>query len=53
MFVLLDTVTTFHLQSKIFPMTFDNASNNTVVVDNLKVTYKPICNGDRCVATRY
>ena len=55
LFDILDNVIiTFNLQDKIFSMAFDNASNNNVAVEKLKLKYKPICNSDffhsRCTA---
>ena len=47
-------IKSYKLQGKVFSISFDNASNNTVAVGQLKLKYKPICDGvffhSRCVA---
>ena len=46
LFKILDCVIkTYKLEGKIFSIAFDNASNNTVTVEQLKLKYKPICDG--------
>ncbi|KAJ0466476.1 putative transcription factor/ chromatin remodeling BED-type(Zn) family [Helianthus annuus] len=52
--ILDEVITTYKLKDKVFSISFDNVSDNTEVVEQLKLKYKPICNGDffhsRCVA---
>jgi len=52
--ILDEVITTFKLGQKIFSISFDNASNNTSAVRQLKIKYEPICQGvfyhSRCVA---
>ena len=55
LFKILDyVIKTFKMQDKLFSISFDNASNNTVAVGQLNLKYKPICDGvffhSRCVA---
>ena len=43
-YILDEVIETFKLQQKIFSISFDNASNNTNVIQCLKIKYDPICN---------
>ncbi|GJY91091.1 zinc finger BED domain-containing protein RICESLEEPER 2-like protein [Tanacetum coccineum] len=46
LYAILDyVIKTYHLEEKIFSISFDSASNITVAVDQLKLKYKPICDG--------
>lgn len=44
----------FHVESKIFSISFDNASENTAAAEMLKIHLRPVLNGQlfhiRCVS---
>ena len=44
-FILDKVIETYKLQQKLFSISFDDTSNNTNVVQHLKIKYDPICNG--------
>ncbi|KAM0041071.1 putative transcription factor/ chromatin remodeling BED-type(Zn) family [Helianthus debilis subsp. tardiflorus] len=52
--IINTTIIKYSLEDKIFSISFDNASNNTLAIDKLKLKYKPIVDGafyhTRCVA---